>query len=89
MNAHTSQQDRRVYRITLRGQIDEEFVEAYCPAGTVFSCAGETAVLANIHADQSGIVGLTRHLHNLGCIIVALDSQPLPTCHELHEFHEN
>ncbi len=85
MNAHTSQQDRRAYRITVRGQIDEEFVEAYCPVGTVLACEGETAVLANIHADQSGIVGLTRHLHNLGCTIVALDSQPLPAGHELHE----
>lgn len=76
MNPHTSQQDQRVYRITLRGQIDQEFVEAYCPAGTVLAGEGETVVLANIHADQSSIVGLTRHLHNLGCTIVALDSQP-------------
>ena len=75
MTAQTSQQDQRVYRIALRGQIDAEFVEAYCPVGTVLTRAGETAVLANIHADQSGIVGLTRHLHNLGCTIVALDSQ--------------
>gem|GEM_PF-1106740 len=89
MNAHTSQQDQRVYRITLRGQIDEEFVEAYCPASTVLACEGETAILANIHADQSSIVGLTRHLHNLGCTILTLDSQPLPACHELREFHED
>ena len=39
-------------------------MEAYCPAGTVLACEGETAVLANIYADQSAIVGLTRHLHN-------------------------
>ena len=77
MTAHTSQQGQQVYRITLRGQIDEEFVEAYCPAGTVLACEGETAVLANIHADQSGIVGLTRHLHNLGCTLLSLETEQL------------
>ena len=60
MSVHTSQQDQRVYCITLRGQIDQEFVEAYCPVDTALACEGETAVLANIHAAQSGIVGLTR-----------------------------
>ena len=75
MTAHTNQQDQQVYRITLRGQIDEEFVEAYCPAGTVLACEGETAVLANIHADQSAIVGLTRHLHNLGCTLLSLETE--------------
>jgi hypothetical protein len=77
MTAYTSQHDQQVYRITLRGQIDAEFVEAYCPAGTVLACEGETAVLANIHADQSGIVGLTRHLHNLGCTLLSLETEQL------------
>ena len=34
-----------------------------------------TAVLSNIHADQSGIVGLTWHLHNPGCILQSLELQ--------------
>ena len=74
MTAHTNQQDQRVYRITLRGQIDEEFVEAYCPPGTVLACEGEAAVLSNIRADQSAIVGLVRHLHSLGCRLLALET---------------
>ena len=74
MTAHTSQQDQQVYRITLRGLIDEEFVEAYCPPETVLACEGSAATLSNIHADQSAIVGLVRHLHNLGCTILALES---------------
>ena len=74
MTAHTSQQDQQVYRITLRGQIDEAFVEAYCPPGTDLACEGEAAILSNIHADQSAVVGLVRHLHNLGCTILALES---------------
>ena len=74
MTAHTSQQDQRVYRITLRGRIDEEFVEAYCPPETVLACEGGAAILSNIQADQAGIVGLVRHLHNLGYTILALES---------------
>ena len=74
MTAHTSQPDQQVYRITLRGPIDEAFVEAYCPPETVLACEGGAATLSNIHADQSAIVGLVRHLHNLGCTILALES---------------
>ena len=75
MTAHTSQQDQQVYRITLRGLIDEEFVEAYCPPETVLACDGGAAILSNIHADQSAIVGLTRHLHNLGCTLLSLETE--------------
>ncbi len=75
MTAHTDRpDDLRTYRITLRGQVDEEFVAAYCPAGTLLAHEGDTARLSDIRADQSGIVGLVRHLHNLGCTIVALET---------------
>lgn len=90
MTAHTNHpDDLRTYRLTLRGTVDEEFVAAYCPAGTLLGHEGDAACLSDIQADQSGIVGLMRHLHNLGCTILALDSQPAPTCRELHEFHED
>jgi len=74
MTAHTSQHDQHVYRITLRDPIDAEFVEAYCPPETVLACEGGAAILSNLHADQAGIVGLVRHLHNLGYTILALES---------------
>ena len=75
MTAHTSQQDQQVYRITLRGLIDEEFVETYCPPETVRTCEGGAAILSNVHADQCGIVGMTRHLHNLGCTLLSLETE--------------
>lgn len=78
MTDNTSAHDLRVYRITIRGRVDEELVEAYCPAGTVLTSDGDTASLANIRADQAGIVGLVRHLHNLGLTILALESQEIP-----------
>ena len=75
MTAHTSQQDQRVYRITLRGQIDEEFVEAYCPPETVLACEGEAAILSNIHADQSGIVGLSATSAQPGVHLAQLETE--------------
>ncbi len=74
MTDRANPQDQRIYCLTLQGGVDEEFVAAYCPAGTALTRAGDVIRLANIHADQAGIVGLVRHLHNLGCTILALES---------------
>jgi hypothetical protein len=76
VTANTNDQALPSYRIRLRDRVDEEFVAAYCPAGTRLTCEGDATCLSNIRADQSGVLGLVRHLHNLGCTIVALDSQP-------------
>ena len=73
MTAHTNQQDQQIYRITLRGQIDEEFVTAFFPPETVLACDGDATCLSNIQADQASIIGLVRQLHNLGCTILALE----------------
>ncbi|MCS6826446.1 MAG: hypothetical protein NZ553_07530 [Caldilinea sp.] len=74
MDAKTNAGDRRVYRIVVRGQVDEEFVAAYCPAAAEMTWDGEATCLSNIHTDQAGIVGLVRHLHSLGYFILALES---------------
>ncbi len=67
-------QERRVYRLRLAGRLDEEFVAAYCPAGTLLREEEQATVLADICTDQSGFVGLIRHLHNLGITILTMDS---------------
>ena len=72
MNNDSESKDMRVYQIRLSGQMDEDFVQAFCPAGTLRTDEGETTLLANIRTDQSGIIGLIRSLHNLGCTILAV-----------------
>jgi hypothetical protein len=67
-------QDWRAYQLRVRGYLDEEFVTSFCPAGTTLTHEDDTTLLANIQTDQAGIVGLVRHLHNLGCTLIALDS---------------
>lgn len=74
MNAKTGAGDRRVYSIVVRGQVDEEFVVAYCPAATKMTWDGDATRLSNIHTDQAGIVGLVRHLHSLGYVVLSLES---------------
>jgi hypothetical protein len=74
MTARSDDKGLRTYRIRIQGQVDEEFVSAYCPSGTVLARDGDATVLAEIQADQSAMVGLVRHLHNLGCTIVAVES---------------
>ncbi len=74
MAASATSQDQRVYRITLQGRMDEEFVSAYCPAGTVLVQEGDIARLTNVRADQAAIIGLVRHLYHLGFTILALET---------------
>ncbi|MCS6887932.1 hypothetical protein [Chloroflexus sp.] len=64
--------DRQLYCLTLRGRIDEEFVMTCCPPGTLLSYTNDTSRLAPIRTDQAGLLGLLRHLHNLGYVILAL-----------------
>ncbi|MBP7961038.1 MAG: hypothetical protein KBG20_00475 [Caldilineaceae bacterium] len=72
MNEEEKSKDQRVYQIRFSGQMDEEFVAAFCPAQTLLTDEGDTTLLANIRTDQSGIIGLIRTLHNLGCTILAV-----------------
>ncbi|MFP4344413.1 MAG: hypothetical protein ACLFU8_06965 [Anaerolineales bacterium] len=63
----------RSYQIRLQGQLDEGFVASFCPEGTCLTREGDTTLLTNIVTDQSGIMGLIRHLHNLGCTLLMLE----------------
>lgn len=74
MDESQARADQRRYRLRIAGQLDEEFVAAYCPAHTERRSDGDTTLLDNIATDQSGIVGLIRTLHNLGCTILSLST---------------
>lgn len=56
--------------------LDADFLSSYCPAGATLSVQDTTATLANLHTDQAGLIGLIRCLHNLGCTILSLSTQP-------------
>jgi hypothetical protein len=65
--------DVHTYRLRLLERLDADFVAAFCPAGTTLTREREVTVLADVRTDQAGVLGLIRHLHNLGCTILALE----------------
>ena len=70
--------DNRFYTLTFSGTLDNDFLASYCPEGTTLNTAKEIAILDHIRTDQSGIIGLIRHLHNLGCVILHVETAKDP-----------
>ena len=64
-----------VYHIQLRGQVDEEEINGMSPLLLVHEW-GDTAVTQfAVHTDQSGLVGLLRHLHGLGFVFLSINCE--------------
>lgn len=74
-NPDTTLSGIRIYTLTLHGELDADFASTFCPPETTFVRDGKILRLANLRLDQSGLIGLLRQLHNLGCVIFALESE--------------
>lgn len=61
-----------IYWITLRGQVDVHEVNASSPHQMTPLLGEPGTTLVTICTDQSGLIGLVRHLHNLGFEIVSI-----------------
>ena len=67
-----------IYRIKVRGLVDESDLNAMSPLQITMVQAdadGEdrcAATLLTIHADQSGLIGLIRHLHGRGLVLLSV-----------------
>lgn len=64
------------YRIQLRGQIDVNELNRMSPHQMTLVQAGPEATLVSICTDQSGLIGLLRHLHGRGLVLLGLQSEP-------------
>jgi len=73
MIAGTKKNDQRLYQIKFSGKVDDDFVTSCCPPGIIIERNVDITILTNIRTDQSGIIGLIRHLHNLGCTILSIN----------------
>ena len=66
------------YQIKVRGQVDEDDLNTMSPLQITMVQAGEdeadphAATLFTIHADQSGLIGLMRHLHGRGLVLLSV-----------------
>ena len=64
-----------VYHIQLRGQVNEEEINEMSPLLLVRE-AGDTAVTQlSVATDQSGLIGLMRHLHGLGYVFLSVSCE--------------
>lgn len=59
------------YRIELQGQISVEELNTMSPVQMVLIEITSEYTAFTIYTDQSGMLGLLRHLHNLGIVIVS------------------
>jgi hypothetical protein len=67
-----------IYQIEVRGPVDKSDLNAMSPLQITMVPADadeghpNAATLFTIHADQSGLIGLIRHLHGRGLVLLSL-----------------
>ena len=60
------------YQIEVRGQVDENDINAMSPLQMTVVRVDTVATLFTVCADQSGFVGLIRHLHGRGFVLLSV-----------------
>jgi len=65
-----------VYHIQIRGQVDETEINVMSPVQLVQDWMETAVTQFSVHTDQSGLIGLMRHLHSLGFVFLSVDCQP-------------
>jgi hypothetical protein len=64
--------DLYTYQIELRGQLNENDVNAMSPFQMTIVRANMASTLATVYTDQSGLIGLIRHLHGKGFVLLSI-----------------
>jgi hypothetical protein len=67
--------DARKYFITLGGQVTEDEANAKGPLQLTLMRAEPDATVFAVRTDQSGLVGLMRHLHGMGFELLSIDRE--------------
>jgi hypothetical protein len=60
------------YHIEVRDELDEEAFNATSPLQVTVEWVDAAATRFTVYADQSGLIGLLRHLHRQGFVILAV-----------------
>jgi hypothetical protein len=67
--------DIRTYQIEVRGQVDENELNATSPIQMTVVRRNAALTLFAICTDQSGLVGLIRHLHGRGLELLSISCE--------------
>ena len=65
-------QEVYTYDIEVQGQVNEDEFNVISPLRVTVRRANTASTLLTLHADQSGLVGLIRHLHHQGFVLLSL-----------------
>lgn len=65
--------DLACYKIVVRDWVSETELNRLSPVQITVAQGDPAATHLSVHTDQSGIIGLMRHLHALGFVIVAMN----------------
>jgi hypothetical protein len=63
------------YRIEVQGKVDEKVLNANSPMKMIVNRAEGDSTVVMIHTDQSGLIGLMRHLHGQGFVFRSLNRE--------------
>lgn len=66
-------EDSNLYQIQLRGPVASSDLLAFSPPGLLVEPLEEGKTLLTLYTDQSGLVGLIRHLHGHGLVLLKID----------------
>jgi len=69
--------DLSYYQIVVRDPVSETDLNRLSPVQVVVAQVDPAATHLSVHTDQSGLIGLMRHLHALGFVIVAMSRQEM------------
>lgn len=68
--------DTWTYYILLDGPVDEEELNATSPFQLTAHALDLSTTCLQVHTDQSGLIGLLRHLHGQGLVLFSLRREP-------------
>jgi len=70
------------YIIKVNGYVEQDDINAASPVNISVDWANESATNLLACTDQSGLIGILRHLHNMGFVLIAVqvnESSSQPT----------
>ncbi|MBN1303454.1 MAG: hypothetical protein JXA13_03390 [Anaerolineales bacterium] len=75
------QHDTRNFLILIRGQIDLDEIQPNCPVIIEITTTHPNTEFT-VQTDQSGLIGLLRHLHARGLVLLELTGREIEGKHE-------
>ncbi len=61
------------YRLQIAGRVEESALNRLSPLEMKVERVEADSTWLSVHTDQSGLIGLMRHLHGLGFVFLSVD----------------